>query len=74
MIVWFNPSNPNDSPPQVQDRIGWLGQGMTDKNYLDTTGVVPGDTVKPVTGLRQIKKVFKLTREDIIGKDEKTFE
>ena len=73
VIVWFNPCNPNDSPPQVQDRIGWLGEGMTDKKYLDTTGVVPGDTTEPITGLRQIKKVFKLTREDILGQGEKVF-
>jgi hypothetical protein len=79
VTLWFNPSNPNDCPPNAQDRIGWLGQGMTDAHYLDTSGNVPGDTVsltpgKPqIPGLRQIKKVFTLTKEDILGQGEKTF-
>lgn len=74
VTLWFNPANPNDCPPQVQDRIGWLGEGMTDAKYLDTTGVVPGDTTSPIPHLRQIKKVITLTREDILGQGEKTFQ
>lgn len=73
VTLWFNPANPNDCPPNVQDRLGWLGQGMTDQRYLDTTGVVPGDTVDKVRGLRQIKKVFTLTRADILGTTDKVF-
>lgn len=73
VTVWFNPSNPNDAPPQVQDRIGWLGQGMTDKNYLDTSGNVPGDVTEPVPGLRMIKKTFTLTQDDLLGQGEKVF-
>ena len=73
VTLWFNPSNPNDCPPNVQDRVGWLGQGFTDAHYLDTSGVVPGDTTSPIAGLRQIKKTFTLTREDILGQGEKTF-
>lgn len=74
VTLWFNPSNPNDCPPNVQDRIGWLGEAMTDQKYLDTSGVVPGDTTAPIPGLRQIKKTFTLTREDLLGQGEKTFE
>lgn len=74
VTLWFNPANPNDCPPQVQDRIGWHGEGMTDAKYLDVTGVVPDDTTAPVRGLRQIKKTFTLTREDILGQGEKTFQ
>lgn len=73
VTAWFNPANPNDCPTEVQDRIGWLGQGMTDKNYLDVSAKVPGDTTDPIPGLRMIKKTFTLTREDIIGQGEKTF-
>jgi len=73
VTAWFNPSNPNDCPTEVQDRIGWLGQGMTDKNYLDVSESVPGDTTQPIKGLRMIKKTFTLTRDDIIGTGEKVF-
>lgn len=74
VILWFNPANPNDCPPNVQDRIGWLGEGMTDAHYLDTSGVVPGDTTSPIPGLRQIVKKITLTRDDILGQGEKTFQ
>jgi hypothetical protein len=28
--------NPRSSPPHIQDKFGWNGEGMTDKNFLDT--------------------------------------
>ncbi len=74
VTFWFNPSNPNDCPPQVQDRIGWLGEGMTDARYLDVSGLVPGDTSTPIPGLRQLKKTITLTRADLLGQGEKVFE
>lgn len=74
VTLWFNPSNPNDCPPNVQDRIGWHGEGITDARYLDATGVVPGDTSSPIPHLRQIVKKITLTREDILGRGEKTFQ
>lgn len=74
VTLWFNPANPNDCPPNVQDRIGWHGEGMTDAHYLDTTGVVPGDTTSPIPHLRQIVKRITLTRADVLGRGEKTFQ
>ena len=43
VTVWFNPCNPNDCPINVQDRIGWLGEGMTDSDpsVIDTSGHHP---------------------------------
>ncbi len=73
VTFWFNPANPNDCPPNAQDRLGWLGQGMTDARFLDTSGVIPGDTSVPIPGLRQIKASVTLTRADILGQGEKTF-
>lgn len=29
--------NPRSAPPHIQDRFGFLGEGMTDKSYLNTT-------------------------------------
>ncbi len=74
VTFWFNPGNPNDDPLNVQDRIGWHGEGMTDAKYLDTSGIVPGDTTAPIPGLRQIKKTMVLTRADFLGQGAKTFE
>ena len=74
VMVWFSPNNPNDAPIQVQDRIGWLGEGMTDKHYLVVTNPfhpLPGD-VTPVPGLRLLEKTYTLTRDDIWAKGEKT--
>lgn len=28
--------NPRSGPPHIQDKFGWSGEGMTDKNFLDT--------------------------------------
>lgn len=73
ITFWYNPSNTNDTPPNVQDRIGWLGEGITDKKYLDTSGNLPGDILNPVPGLRYIRKTITLTRDDLLGQGEKTF-
>lgn len=48
--------NPRTAPDYIQDRIGWDGEGMTDKNYLDTS----------VPGVRKVRKVIHLERKDII--------
>ncbi len=54
--------NPAGTPDFVQDRIGLLGEGWTDKRYLDTTA-------NP--GSRMIRQVITLSREDILGGDRK---
>lgn len=54
LTIWFDP---NDAPDFIQDRIGWKGEGMTDKRYLNTTA-------KP--GFRLIQKEFILKKSDII--------
>ena len=28
VYAYFMPNNPNDAPIQVQDRIGWMGEGL----------------------------------------------
>jgi len=75
--IWFAPNNPNDAPIQVQDRIGWLGEGLDphQKNFLLTDGksLLPGD-VSPIPGLRILEKTFTLTRGDILGQGRKVFE
>jgi tetratricopeptide (TPR) repeat protein len=48
--------SPRWAPPHVQDRLGWNGEGMDDKRYLDTS----------VPGLRQIRAVIHLTREQLL--------
>jgi hypothetical protein len=73
VTLWFNPSNIQSNPPNIADRIGWLGEGMTDKKYLDTSGNVPATPGTHIPGLRMIKKTFTLTREDILGDGLKTF-
>ena len=75
VMVWFSPNNPNDAPIQVQDRIGWLGEGMTDKNYLvkgDGSVPLPGD-VTPIPNSHLLLKTYTLTRDDILGQGEKVF-
>ena len=75
VTVWFMPNNPNDTPIQVQDRIGWRGEGITDPKYLvvsDGKTPLPGD-VTAIPGLRYLAKTYTLTREDILGKGEKVF-
>ena len=65
VTLWFDPADPNSAPPSVQDRIGWIGEGMTDKN-LDTSGNVPGSAGYHDAGLRQIIKVFYVTKDDLM--------
>jgi hypothetical protein len=36
--------NPRSAPPHIQDRLGWTGEGMTDKRYLNTSER-PGERV-----------------------------
>ncbi len=75
VTLYFMPNNPNDCPIQVQDRIGWKGEGLGPQANLmvsDGKTPLPGD-VTPVAGLRYLAKTFTLTRDDILGKGEKTF-
>ncbi len=75
VTVWFMPNDPNDTPIQVQDRIGWLGEGITDPRYLvvsDGKTLLPS-FVTPIAGLRYLSKTYTLTRDDILGKGEKDF-
>jgi hypothetical protein len=51
--------DPRATSPFIQDRLGWLGEGMTDKKYLWKV-----DDTPPVTILR---KVFKLNKQHISG-------
>lgn len=53
LTLFFNPRIATD---YTQDFTGWNGEGITDKKYLDTS----------TPGLRIIKKVIYLKREDII--------
>lgn len=50
--------NPRTCPDFVQDRIGWEGEGWTDKRYLDT---------KTLPGVRMIRQQIELNREDLTG-------
>lgn len=54
LSVWFNPQ---DAPDFIQDRIGWRGEGLTDKHYLDT---------KSIPGVRMLRREFTLKRSDIL--------
>ena len=77
VTIWFSPNNPNDAPIQMQDRIGWLGEGLDphQANFVLTDGksLLPGD-VSPIPGLRMLAKTFILTRADILGQGKKVFE
>ncbi|MDR3707562.1 MAG: hypothetical protein P4L33_04630 [Capsulimonadaceae bacterium] len=76
LTFWFDPRDPASSPPNLGDRIGWLGEGLTDSKYLDLSGKVPGSLQGPdeKANVRLIKKVIYLTRDDIMGTGEKKFE
>ena len=76
VTLWFNPCNPNDCPLNVQDRIGWLGEGMTDSDpsVIDTSGLIPGDIKGRIPGLKLLKKTFTLTKADIEGQGEKVWQ
>ena len=73
--VYFTPNNPNDCPIQVQDRIGWLGEGLGPQPYLaisDGKTPLPGDATA-IPGLHYLLKTYMLTREDILGAGRKVF-
>ena len=53
LILTFNP---RISPAHVQDVTGWSGEGITDKKYLDTS----------IPGLRRLRKVIPLQRDDLL--------
>ena len=75
VYAYFMPNNPNDSPIQVQDRIGWLGEGLGAQSNLvisDGKTLLPGDAT-PIAGLRYLVKTFTLSRDDVMGKGLKTF-
>lgn len=73
VTFWFNPGNPNDCPPNAQDRIGWRGEGLGDKHFLDTSGIIPGDLAGPIPGLHILKKTIIMTRADFLGQGDKIF-
>ena len=75
VYAYFMPNNPNDCPIQVQDRIGWLGEGLGAQPNLvisDGKTLLPGDAT-PIAGLRYLVKTFTLSRDDVMGKGLKTF-
>jgi hypothetical protein len=45
------------APEDMQDRLGWLGEGLTDKKYLDTHSI---------PGVKMLKFEKILDRKDII--------
>ena len=47
----------SDSPDYVQDRIGWKGEALTDRRYLD---------LKTQPGFRLLRKEIVLTKNDIM--------
>jgi tetratricopeptide (TPR) repeat protein len=65
LILTFNPRT---APDFVKDRLGWNGEGLTDKHFL---AVVPGDKEKGTPDLRMLKVVIPLSREDITGEGRK---
>ena len=69
LILWFNPRT---SPDFIQDRMGWNGEGLTDKKYLvETTEPYPWiDHATPERSVRMIRAVIPLTREQILGTTE----
>ncbi len=54
--------NPRLFPPNVQDRMGASGEGLTDKRFLDTK-TMPGD--------RMIRRVITLTKDQLTGEGQK---
>ncbi|MCS7177648.1 MAG: hypothetical protein NZ960_08600, partial [Candidatus Kapabacteria bacterium] len=59
--------------PQTQDRIGWRGEGLTDKRYLrvDEVTTVDKDGKTYTVPVRRVRKHLMLTREQILsGKGE----
>lgn len=61
--------NPLYASPQTQDRIGWRGEGITDKNALriDEITTADKDGKTYTTSVRRIRKHLALTREQILS-------
>jgi hypothetical protein len=53
--------NPRSAPPHIQDKFSWDGDGMTDKNFLDT---------KIRDGQRVMYTTLRITRDQILRKGE----
>ena len=53
--------NPRSAPPHIQDKFSWNGEGMTDKNYLNTE-------VRP--GQRVMFCRMKISRDQILRRGE----
>lgn len=53
--------NPRSAPPHIQDKFSWNGEGMTDKNFLNTE-------IRP--GTRVIYARLELTRDQILRRGE----
>ncbi|MBS1722199.1 MAG: hypothetical protein JSS66_04235 [Armatimonadetes bacterium] len=49
--------NPRQAPAYIQDKFGWNGEGMTDKNFLNTQ-------IRP--GARVVYTTMELTREQLL--------
>jgi hypothetical protein len=70
LILWFNPRT---APDFIQDRLGWNGEGLTDKKYLVETKepypwIEHKDTaLKPV---RMIRVTIPLTKEQLTAPGE----
>jgi len=56
LTIWMTPVDPG-MPDYIQDRVGWKGEAITDKNCLD---------LKTRPGFHMLKKEFILKRSDII--------
>ena len=74
VTVWTNPSSESDIPSSVGDRIGYLGEGMTDHKYIDLSGHAPGTFEdSKIPGLHMVVKTFVLSRADLLGTTPQTF-
>ncbi|MCX8052511.1 MAG: tetratricopeptide repeat protein [Armatimonadetes bacterium] len=56
VVITFVPQQ-SDAPDYVQDRIGWKGEALRDKRYLD---------LRTQPGFRLLRKEFVLTRKDVM--------
>lgn len=55
--------DPRNAPPHIQDKFGWNGEGMTDKNYMN-------DKIRP--GRRVLFATLEITRDMIKRRGEWT--
>jgi hypothetical protein len=54
--------SPRWAPPHVQDKLGWNGEGMTDKRFLDASPArSPG-----IPGGRKVFFRLRITRDQIL--------